>query len=183
MGYAIANAAQQAGWVVSLVSGPVYLEPPSGVDVCRVESAEDMLAACLARFPGADILIKCAAVCDMRPKHRSAQKVKKDELKLQVEFEPTPDILASLGAQRRENQLLVGFAAETENLADYARRKLVAKNLDYICANQVGGSASAFESERNQLTIFSKDGSSIALGPASKGEVADDLVKFLETIV
>ncbi|MDP0494838.1 MAG: phosphopantothenoylcysteine decarboxylase, partial [Verrucomicrobiota bacterium JB024] len=124
MGYALAAAARTAGWQVELISGPVALPAPEGVGVVPVVTGRDMLKAVRERFPACDILIKVAAVCDMRPKHLYPHKVKKDALSLTVEFEPVEDILKTVAADKRPGQIVVGFAAETQDVEEYARRKL-----------------------------------------------------------
>lgn len=178
MGYAIANAARDVGWVVELVSGPVALPAPEGVELEKVVTAEDMLAAVQKRFPHCDVLIKTAAVCDMRPKQTAAHKVKKDAISWTVEFEPTPDILKTVAATKQPGQLVVGFAAETQDVENYARQKLVTKSLDFICANSVA-SGGAFESDENEILLIGADGSAVKLGPASKAEVARELIACL----
>lgn len=178
MGYAIAAAAAQIGWSVDLVSGPVALTPPQGVRCHKVVTADEMFAVASDLFPAADILIKTAAVCDFRPKARSKQKVKKDVLKMAYEFEPTIDILKTLSASRRPGQYLVGFAAETEHIGRHAREKLVAKNLDCICANFVG-EGGAFEADANTLHVIERCGAVAVLGPAPKEAIARDLIALL----
>jgi len=182
MGYALARAARAAGGVVDLVSGPVALEPPAGLRVHRVVTGDDMLAAAGALFGQCDILVMTAAVCDFRPRQRAAAKVKKDALEMLVEFEPVPDILRTLSARRAAGQLLVGFAAETDNIEGYALRKLAEKDLDFIVANQVGGTGgrNAFESDDNHVVLFDRRGDRAEFGPASKDAVAEWLVaRFL----
>lgn len=178
MGYAIAEAARDAGWAVELVSGPVALQAPEGVEVEKVGTGEEMLAAVQRRFPQCDVLIKTAAVCDMRPKQSAAHKVKKDEINWTVEFEPTPDILKTVAATKNPGQTVVGFAAETQDVEVYARKKLTAKDLDYICANSVA-EGGAFESDENEILLIGADGLAVKLGPASKVEVARLLVSEL----
>ncbi|MGA2053480.1 MAG: phosphopantothenoylcysteine decarboxylase, partial [Opitutales bacterium] len=122
MGYALAAAAAEIGWRVDLVSGPVALPAPSGVTVHRVTSAAEMLAAVEGLFDFCDVLLKTAAVCDFRPKQYTGHKVKKGEAALMVEFEPTVDILKTVAARKRPDQLVVGFAAETQDVENYAKR-------------------------------------------------------------
>lgn len=178
MGYAIAAAAAALGWSVDLVSGPVALAVPAGVRCHKVVTADDMLGVTEKLFPQADILIKTAAVCDFRPKARSAHKVKKDALAMEYAFEPTVDILKTLAAQRRPGQYLVGFAAETEHIERHARQKLAAKNLDCICANFVG-EGGAFEADANTLHVIERGGAVVVLGPAAKEQIARELVALL----
>lgn len=178
MGYAIAAAAAALDWSVDLVSGPVALAAPENVRCHKVVTAEDMFAAAAKIFPQADILIKTAAVCDFRPKVRSAQKVKKGALQMSYDFEPTVDILKTLAAGKKSGQYLVGFAAETEQIERHAREKLVAKNLDCICANFVG-KGGAFEADTNVLHVIERGGAVTMLGPAPKEQIARDLVALL----
>lgn len=180
MGFALAEAAREAGWTVDLVHGPVALKPPSGVTSHAVVTGEEMYTACAPLFESCDVLIMCAAVCDMRPKARAPQKVKKDALSLTVEFEPTRDILKTLSAQRRPGQTLVGFAAETENVEAYARRKLEEKHLDFIVANSVAPGG-AFEADNNAVLLIPRAGETMSYGPASKVEVARWIVRSLVT--
>ncbi|GHB95213.1 phosphopantothenoylcysteine decarboxylase [Cerasicoccus arenae] len=178
MGYAIAEAARDIGWAVELVSGPVALAAPDGVTREMVVTGEDMLSAVQQRFPACDVLIKTAAVCDMRPRQRDDHKVKKRDMAWTVEFEPTADILKTVAASKRADQLVVGFAAETQDVEAYARKKLTEKNLDFICANSVavGG---AFESDCNEILLIGVNGETSKLGPASKIEVARLLISHL----
>ncbi len=179
MGYALAVAARAAGWRVELVSGPVALRPPEGVEVIPVITGREMLAAVQERFPACDILIKVAAVCDMRPKTTSPHKVKKDALSLTVEFEPVEDILKTVAAGKQPGQVVVGFAAETQDVEAYARRKLIEKNLDWIVANRVGGQGGAFESDSNAVQLMGTSGEVIAFGPGAKTDIAHQLIGYL----
>ncbi len=182
MGFALAEAAHEAGWTVDLVHGPVALKPPAGVTAHAVVTGEEMHAACEPLFEQCDLLIMCAAVCDMRPKQREPQKVKKDALRMTVEFEATRDILKTLSARRRSGQVLVGFAAETENVEAYARRKLEEKNLDYIVANSVAPGG-AFEADDNTVQLIPQTGKPLSFGPASKADVAQWIVNQLKSSV
>ncbi|HVU37708.1 MAG TPA: phosphopantothenoylcysteine decarboxylase [Opitutales bacterium] len=179
MGYALAAAAAAAGWRVNLVSGPVALPPPAGVNIHRVVSAADMFQAVKKLFPACDILIMCAAVSDFTPKQVFAHKVKKGQAELAVEFVPTVDILKTLAARKRPGQLAVGFAAETRNVEAYARKKLKEKNLDFIIANQVGGAGQGFASDDNSVILLGRDGTRAALGPAPKTKLAQQLIARL----
>ncbi|MDR2845160.1 MAG: phosphopantothenoylcysteine decarboxylase [Puniceicoccales bacterium] len=178
MGFALAAAAQLAGHTVELVHGPVSLPVPVGVHAHAVVTGAEMLACAGKLFPHCDILIMTAAVCDFRPKHYSADKVKKENASLVVEFERTPDILKTLSAQKTAAQTLVGFAAETQDIENYARRKLEEKNLDFIAANQVGGTGAenAFGSDTNRLILLGKNSFRLEYGPAPKSEIARWLV-------
>ncbi|WP_026692085.1 bifunctional phosphopantothenoylcysteine decarboxylase/phosphopantothenate--cysteine ligase CoaBC [Peribacillus kribbensis] len=175
MGYAIAEEAQKLGAEVTLVSGPVSLIPPKHVNLISVESAEEMYQAVMANYEGADAVIKTAAVSDYRPKHYSPQKMKKmpgDEV---IELERTKDILMELGA-RKGTKMLVGFAAETEHIEDYARSKLKRKNTDMIVANNVTAEGAGFGTDTNIVTIFTKEGEPKALPLQSKSGVARDIL-------
>ena len=178
MGYAIAAAANDAGWSVDLVSGPVSLREPDGVILYPVVTGEEMYHQVDALFGPADILIKTAAVCDFRPKQTSSTKVKKGELGMTVEFEPTRDILKAMGARRRADQTLVGFAAETNDIEAYALRKLEEKHLDLIVANRVGRGrgGNAFEADDNTVVLLGRDGFRKEFGPAPKTEIAKSLI-------
>ena len=152
MGYALAEAAAQRGARVILVSGPTALHAPSGVEVMAVETADEMLKAVIERFAEATIVIKAAAVADFRPKHAAAQKVK-GKKEFALELAPNPDILAELASRRRE-QVLIGFAAETDNVLENARKKLAARKLDAIVANDVSQPGIGMDSDRNAVTIL-----------------------------
>ena len=174
MGYAIAEAALRRGARVILVTGPVALMPPAAAETVPVESAEQMRSAVLAHARQATIVIKAAAVADFTLKTPSAQKMKrKGELKL--ELQPTGDILAELGSlkksERKESQLLIGFAAETENVLENARQKLRGKSLDAIVVNDVAQPGIGFDSERNAVTIITPN-EVIEVPETSKWEVA-----------
>jgi phosphopantothenoylcysteine decarboxylase/phosphopantothenate--cysteine ligase len=174
MGYALANAAIARGARVTLVSGPVSLEPPSAASTIRVRTAEEMRAAVFANLEAATIVIKCAAVADFRPAQAASEKIKKTDAPEAIALEPTPDILAELG-RRKGDRLLVGFAAETSNLRDYASRKLVAKNCDIIVANLVGA-GKGFETDDNEVELVLPGGEFISLGHASKRQIADRIL-------
>lgn len=179
MGFAIAAAAVEAGWTVDLVAGPVSLPEPTGALFYPVVTAAEMYRQVEALFGPADVLIATAAVSDWRPKTRSLQKLKRDSGGLTLELETCPDILAAMATQRRPDQLLVGFAAETEKVEEHARRKLESKNIDCIAANSVAGSAGAFGSDMNTLILLGRDGSREVLGPATKSDVARQLIAAL----
>jgi phosphopantothenoylcysteine decarboxylase/phosphopantothenate--cysteine ligase len=171
MGYAIAEAARQRGAEVILISGPTNLTPPTGVRSVSVRTACDMYAAVLQAFDQADIVIKAAAVSDYRPKQFFPYKVKKTEDVQTVELVRNPDILADLG-QRKGNRVLVGFAAETEDLLANARKKVQAKHLDMIVANDVGQAGSGFQSDANKVLILHDDGRIEDLPLMSKRQLA-----------
>ncbi len=169
MGYALAEAALRRGARVILVSGPTALTPPAAAEVVPVETAAEMRDAVLARFPEASVVIKCAAVADYRPKQSAQEKIKRRS-GLSLELEPTADILAEL-AVRRASQVLVGFAAETENVLENARAKLRSKGADVIVVNDVSRRGVGFDSDRNAVTILSAGGE-VEVPETSKWEVA-----------
>ncbi|WHY88033.1 bifunctional phosphopantothenoylcysteine decarboxylase/phosphopantothenate--cysteine ligase CoaBC [Neobacillus novalis] len=176
MGYALAEEAKRQGADVVLVSGPVQLQAPSGVDIVKVESAEEMYKAVLSHFDGADLVIKTAAVADYRPKITHEHKVKKQAEDMTIELERTKDILYELG-QRKKKQLLVGFAAETNNVEAYARKKLFAKNADMIVANNVMADGAGFDTDTNIVTLFKRDGTMTELPLMSKTAVAEKIIE------
>ncbi|WP_078382777.1 bifunctional phosphopantothenoylcysteine decarboxylase/phosphopantothenate--cysteine ligase CoaBC [Sutcliffiella halmapala] len=175
MGYAIAEVAAELGANVILVSGPTTLEDPSHVHTIRVESAKEMYDAVLENFENSDVVIKSAAVADYRPKHISEMKMKKQDGDSVLEMERTQDILKELG-KRKTHQVLVGFAAETNNVEEYAKGKLEKKNLDYIVANNVTELGAGFGTDTNIVTIYRKDETSISLPLMKKKEVASALL-------
>jgi phosphopantothenoylcysteine decarboxylase/phosphopantothenate--cysteine ligase len=153
MGYAVAAEAARRGAEVVLVSGPTRLEDPPGVEVERVETAAEMRAAVLARFPDVDAVVMAAAVADFRPAAPVAGKMKKAAGPPELQLEPTPDILAELG-ELKERRVLVGFAAETEGLEEAARKKLAEKNLDLVVVNEVGRPGTGFDADTNRAMIL-----------------------------
>lgn len=179
MGYALAEAARNAGHRVTLISGPVSLPPPRRIRLLRVETAREMLRATLKEARRARIIIMAAAVADYEPLVVSRQKIKKNSGGLYLRLKKTTDILAELGRRRTRGQLLVGFAAETTQLLRHARVKLESKGADYIVANRVGKRGMGFESDYNAVTILGRDGSSHSLKRMSKKRLAGQLMKFL----
>jgi phosphopantothenoylcysteine decarboxylase / phosphopantothenate---cysteine ligase len=177
MGYALADAALRRGAKVILISGPVSIAPPAGLSLflIPVRTAQEMHDAVFAHLDQATVIVKCAAVADYRPVRQSPQKIKKTAAPVSLELERTPDILAELG-QKRGDRLLIGFAAETENLRDYARQKLESKNCDIVVANLVGQPDSGFESDSNEVLLALKSGEFIPIAKASKREVADKIL-------
>lgn len=173
MGWALAEAARRRGAEVELVAGPVAFPDPAGVRVTRVESALEMREATLARAGDADAIVLAAAVADYRPAETAAQKVKRGEGDLVVRLLPNPDIAAEVGAARRPGQVLVGFAAETEDLLEQAAGKLTRKGLDLIVANLVGVPGSGFDSETNSVTILGRAGVVAEVEGRPKTEVAE----------
>jgi phosphopantothenoylcysteine decarboxylase/phosphopantothenate--cysteine ligase len=172
MGYALAEAAADRGARVALVSGPTALEDPAGVEVERVTSAEEMLAACRRRFDECDVLVAVAAVADFRPVRRFTDKRRKASIGLMLELESTPDIVATLAAEKGE-RFVVGFAAETTDLLASAAAKMERKRLDLIVGNDVSDPAIGFASVDNRVVILAPDGSRVELGPAPKIAIAD----------
>jgi phosphopantothenoylcysteine decarboxylase/phosphopantothenate--cysteine ligase len=171
MGYALAQVAVNRGARVILVSGPVHLPPPRGVEVVHVRTALEMREAVMRHLPEAGIVIKAAAVADFHLSKIPDQKVKKTAARLSLEFDPTPDILAELG-KKKGGYLLIGFAAETQNVQQEARRKLESKNCDMVVGNYVGGSETGFESDLNEVVLALRTGETIPLPRASKAEIA-----------
>jgi phosphopantothenoylcysteine decarboxylase / phosphopantothenate---cysteine ligase len=169
MGYALAEAASRRGARVLLVSGPTALTPPASAELTRVESTEEMRAAVLDLLPQATIVIKTAAVCDYRPKSTASQKMKRKG-PMTLDLEPTPDILKDISL-KKGTQVLVGFAAETENVLENARQKLVSKNLDAIVVNDVSREGVGFDTDRNAVTIITRD-EVVEVPETTKWEVA-----------
>ena len=180
MGYALAEEAVKLGADVILVSGPVSLAPPARVKVLQVTSAHQMYDTKLAHFPETDIIIKTAAVADYRPKSVASQKLKKKTDTLVIELEKTVDILAALG-KRKNQQFLVGFAAETENIEENAKEKLRKKNLDLIVVNDVTQEGAGFGVDTNIVTIYRKNGTKLALPKMSKTRVARVILEEIAT--
>ena len=172
MGYALAESAAARGARVILVSGPVHLPAPRGVEVIPVRTASEMRERVIERLPEAGIVIKAAAVADFHLSRVPDQKVKKTAARLSLELDPTPDILAEIG-RKKGDRLLVGFAAETQNLLQEARRKLESKNCDMVVGNLVGGADVGFESDHNEVVLALRTGESIPLARAPKREIAD----------
>jgi phosphopantothenoylcysteine decarboxylase / phosphopantothenate---cysteine ligase len=171
-GYAIAHEAVRRGATVTIVS-TVSLTAPVGASVVRVESAAEMAAAMNEAAAQADVIVMAAAVADFRPAAAANQKIKKSGGTPEVILEPTVDIIAGLGATKRPGQILVGFAAETHDLAAYARDKLQRKNLDLIVANDVSAPGVGFEHETNAVTIFERGGGEQAIALQSKSGIAN----------
>ena len=176
MGYALAEAACQAGFRTVLISGPTHLQPPEGVEFRSIESAAEMAAAVKEYAPDAALLIMAAAVADYRPVAILDSKVKKMPGRWTLELERTEDILAGLGQRKPQGQILVGFAAETDDLLQNAREKLERKNLDWIAANDVRAADRGFGSDNNAVTLISRQGDFIELPLASKGEIARQMI-------
>lgn len=182
MGYALAEQAAKLGASVTLVTGPTNLEYPKGVQVVQIESAQQMLEAVMQRYQEADVVIKSAAVADYRPKHVFDQKMKKQPGEAVLELERTTDILRTLG-DRKEHQLLVGFAAETEQVDEYAQKKLASKNLDMIVANNVTTEGAGFGTDTNIVTLYKRSGESKELPILSKHDVATEVLKEVKEML
>jgi phosphopantothenoylcysteine decarboxylase/phosphopantothenate--cysteine ligase len=177
MGYALAEAAVAAGHAVTLISGRVNLPPPAKVELVSVVTSDEMHAAVNQNLAGTDVLVMCAAVADYKPAKFSSHKIKKSGEPLLLELVPTRDILAALPRER--NFLVVGFAAETNDLENNARTKLHDKHLDLIVANDVGRSDIGMETAENEVTILFRDGKTKKIGRTSKKNVAHELIKII----
>ena len=178
MGYAIADAALKLGAKVSLISGPVTLKPPAGVEVIKVSSALEMRDAALEHAQNSDIFIGCAAVADYRAANVAEQKIKKQGNEITLTMVKNPDIIAEVAALKNSRPYTVGFAAETQDVEKYAKGKLQKKNLNMICANDVSQEGLGFNSDHNALTLFWQDDQR-NLGVNSKAELAMSLLKAL----
>ncbi|HZJ57755.1 MAG TPA: bifunctional phosphopantothenoylcysteine decarboxylase/phosphopantothenate--cysteine ligase CoaBC [Clostridia bacterium] len=180
MGYAMAKACAKRGAVVDLVSGPTNLEPLAGVNIHPVKSAREMYNTTLSLYDNAHIVFKTAAVADYRVREVASNKIKKGEGPLTLELVRNPDILLELG-RRKKQQILVGFAAETQELEQHALKKLREKNLDFILANDVGAKESGFQSDFNQGVLYRNNGDAIAIPMMDKEDFAhriiDEVVK------
>jgi phosphopantothenoylcysteine decarboxylase/phosphopantothenate--cysteine ligase len=185
MGFLVADEAARRGASVGLVSGPTHRSDPPGVEVVRVETAEEMREAVLARFEDADAVVKAAAVSDWRPKERVESKLKKEEGPPEMFLEPTPDILREVG-ERKGDRVLVGFAAETGGLEEAGRQKLREKRLDLIVVNEVGAPGTGFDADTNRAMLLSADGDDVPLREWTKRELAqaicDRLARLLGSV-
>jgi phosphopantothenoylcysteine decarboxylase / phosphopantothenate---cysteine ligase len=178
MGYAIAEAALEAKHEVILISGPVALPAPLGAEMVRITTGEEMFEAAAVQFARCDVFVMCAAVCDYKPAHYTPQKTKKQDGPFSLALEPTRDILASLTSSPHDC-LVVGFAAETEELREGAQRKLREKNCDLLVANDVGGADIGMDSDDNEVVIFFKDGEPEKLSRRKKTKLARALLKII----
>ena len=178
MGYAIAKEARDRGAEVILVSGPTNLEPPKNVKIINIKTNEEMRKEILQNFKWADIVIKSAAVADYKPKEYSKEKIKKGEGDLNICLTRDNDILKFLG-EIKTHQVLVGFAAESDNVLENAERKLKNKNLDFIVANDITSSDTGFGSEDNKVVILSKNDEKLELEKMSKKEVASNIFDMI----
>ena len=175
MGYAVAEAAARRGARVILVSGPTALDAPAGVERIDVRTAAEMYRAVLEKFPDSSVAIFTAAVADYRPAEMLDQKIKRNKESFTLALEPNPDILATV-AQNKGERLIVGFAAETEHVAENARKKLAAKNADLIVANDVTAEGAGFDHDTNIVTLFARDGRDLPLSRMTKSEVAQRIL-------
>jgi phosphopantothenoylcysteine decarboxylase/phosphopantothenate--cysteine ligase len=175
MGYALAEAANRRGARVVLVSGPTDLKIPDGVDWVPVRATEQMQRAVRERASGASVVIMAAAVSDYRPAAQRDKKLKRGEVSFTLELEPTPDILAELGREKR-GQILVGFAAETHSVAENARGKLARKGADMIVANDLTQEGAGFDTDTNIVTLYLRDGREIPLPKMTKLDVANQIL-------
>ena len=177
MGFELARSAVEKGLDVTLVSGPVSLSCPEGVSFVSVETALEMREALINFFAEADLTIMSAAVSDHRPENLGNLKIKKDQLPDQLKLIPNPDILLELGKLKSSQQILVGFAAESDNHLDNARKKLEGKNLDWIVVNDISNRTIGFESEKNEVTLLSRKNETFTLPLSTKREIASGILQ------
>lgn len=177
MGYALARAAADAGAITTLVSGPVSLMPPDHVTVFEVQSAEHMLGQCLELLPECDIFIACAAVADYRPEKIEDRKIKKEQRDMILQLVRTPDIVSAVAASEHR-PFTVGFAAESDNVLEYASEKMQRKGLDMIIANDISDPSIGFNSDDNAVTVLWRGGQQI-LERARKGVIAQKIVQLI----
>ena len=175
MGFSIAEAGAQMGAEVTLVAGPVNLPTPKGVNRIDVVSTDDMYQAVIKHYSDQDIVIKSAAVSDYRPAKQANEKIKKQSEQMAIELERTQDILKTLGEQKT-TQFLVGFAAETTNVENYGKQKLIDKNLNAIVINDVSKAGIGFGSDDNEVLILVNDGTEIKIDQTSKLAIANQLL-------
>lgn len=180
MGYALAKAARQMGHRVVLVSGPTPLAAPKGIKLIPVTTAMEMRRAVMKNFRKADVIIKVAAVADYRTAVSAKEKIKKTGRAMTLKLIPNPDILKEVGRKKRKNQILVGFAAETERGLPNAAKKLREKKCDWIVLNNVSKKGIGFGSDENEVTLLSKKGRIIPLGRASKDRLASRIVRIIQ---
>lgn len=183
MGYALADEASRRGAEVTIVSGPVDISPSErNIKVINVESARDMLSECKKAFPDCDIAVMCAAVADYAPKETAEKKIKRENSdRMLIELVKNPDISATLGRLKKENQLLIGFALETDNETENALRKIKNKNLDLIVLNSLNDEGAGFGKDTNKITIITAKDDIQSFPTKSKREVAVDILDFIET--
>lgn len=177
MGFAIAAAARRMGANVTLIAGQTSAEPPADVQLLRVESAQEMREAVIARYPHTDLVIMAAAVADYRPRVRADQKMKKKDGQLVIELVRNPDILSELG-ENKQHQYLIGFAAETEHIEQYAMEKLRRKHCDLIVANDVSREDAGFGTDTNEVHLFDHNGSVESIALTSKHRIANRILEL-----
>ena len=182
MGYAIAEAAIADGHEVVLISGPVCISAPRGAQLVSVTTSDEMFEAVHARLADIDVAVLCAAVADFKPAEYAPRKIKKEEGTPTIALVPTRDILGSLGALPEKKYLLVGFAAETNDVAENAQKKLRKKRCDVLIANDVSASGLGFESDENEVTIFIPDQNSRVLPRAEKRVLAKSLIEIFKEL-
>lgn len=182
MGYALAKAAHQRGAYVTLISGPTQIPAPAVEELISVRTARDMHRAVLDHYSKATVIIKAAAVADYRPKSMSEEKIKKEKGMKNIELECNPDIIAEIGAKKK-NCVLVGFAMETQDLLTNARGKLLKKNMDMIVANSLREKGAGFQSDTNIITIMDKNGKMITFDKMSKIDVAHRILDHVKTLM
>lgn len=180
MGYALAEAALAAGHEVVLITGPVALTAPDSAETVSIETALEMYEAVASRIGKMDAAIFCAAVADYRPVQQAAEKIKKVDDGLTLTLVKNPDILGSCRSKFEFGGILVGFAAETENMESNAVEKLHRKGCDLLVANDVSKAGVGFDSDDNTVTIYSKDGAHVSIGPETKLAVAEQIIARLE---
>ena len=181
MGYALAESAQLRGARVILISGPTNITPPGVAEFIRVGSANQMRDAVMANLDQATVVIKAAAVADYRALNAAPQKIKKTAARLTLELEPNPDILAEVG-EKKGSRILIGFAAETENMVAEAKRKMQVKNCDMVVGNLVNQPGTGFNADENAVTLVLATGATIDVGKASKREVAGRILDQIQTL-
>ena len=179
MGLAIANELSARGAEVTLVLGPSSLQTPAGFKTIRVKSAAEMLNACIDKFNDSDITVMSAAVADYTPVTMADEKIKKSAETFSIELKKTTDILKELGSIKKEKQLLIGFALETNNEKEYALKKLSSKNADMIVLNSLNDNGAGFGHDTNKITIFTRKGKEYSFDTKTKKEVATDIVNTI----
>jgi phosphopantothenoylcysteine decarboxylase / phosphopantothenate---cysteine ligase len=181
MGYAIAEELAARGAKVELVSGPVAIKPlNANIKITQVISALEMLEQCKAIFPSTNGAVMCAAVADYRPVMPMDSKVKRENDNFTIELQPNPDIAATLGQSKKDGQMLIGFALETDNELSNAHKKLVKKNLDFIVLNSLNDPGAGFQTVTNKITIIDRDNKTLFFELKSKQMVAFDIVNHIE---
>lgn len=176
MGYALAQVAHHLGMDVTLVSGPVSIKPPSGVQTISVETALEMKDAMQEYSETADLIIMCAAVCDHRPQKKCDHKVAKENIPESLLLQENPDILKILGYQKKTGQVLVGFAAETQDVFASAKKKLIKKNLDWIVVNDVSNHETGFMSDKNEVIVLGASDEVERISLADKSIIAKKIL-------